>query len=65
MNIKTKNILKSLTLLYIEDEDTIRVNMTDTLSIIFKKVVAFDNAQEAYMYYQQNSIDIIISEILI
>jgi DNA-binding response OmpR family regulator len=63
MNITTKNILKSLVLLYIEDEDTIRANMTDTLSIIFKKVVAFDNAQEAYVYYQKNDIDIIISDI--
>jgi DNA-binding response OmpR family regulator len=63
MNITTKNILKSLVLLYIEDEDTIRANMADTLSIIFKKVVAFDNAQEAYVYYQKNDVDIIISDI--
>ena len=63
MDTNKQKILKTLILLYIEDEDSIRQSMTNTLEIFFKKVVAFDNAESAYEYYTKNKVDIIISDI--
>ena len=63
MDMSTKKILKTLTLLYIEDEDSIRTSMVNTLAIIFNDVKAFDNAEEAYSCYKLNKIDIILSDI--
>jgi len=63
MNKTKQEILKTLILLYIEDEDAIRESMIKTLEIIFKHVIAFGNAEEAYLYYKNTKIDIIISDI--
>jgi len=63
MDVNKQKLLKTLTLLYIEDEDAIRQSMTDTLQMFFKDVFSFENAEDAYEYYTNNHVDIIISDI--
>jgi len=56
-------ILNQSTILYIEDEDNIRSNITKTLQLICKKVFAVENAYLALDIYKNNKIDIILSDI--
>ena len=63
MDSMEQKILKSLVILYIEDEDMIRNRVSNTLKMIFKDVISFDNAQDAYTYYKSNQIDLILSDI--
>ena len=56
-------ILANLTILYIEDEQNIRLNVTKTLELLCKKVISCPNAEEAYELYKNEPIDIIISDI--
>jgi len=62
-NKKLKKALKTFTLLYIEDEDTIRENFTSTLNIIFKNVIAVSSAEEALKIYNSNKPNMILSDI--
>jgi len=57
------NILNQSTILYIEDEDNIRDNITKTLQLICNKVFAVENADLALEVYKNNKIDIILSDI--
>jgi len=57
------NILNQSTILYIEDEDNIRVNITKTLQLICKKVFSVESADLALSIYKNNKIDIILSDI--
>jgi len=57
------NILNQSTILYIEDEDNIRDNITKTLQLICNKVFAVGNADLALEIYKSNKIDIILSDI--
>jgi len=57
------NILKNLNILYIEDEDNIRENVSKTLRLICKEVFEVSNISEAIKKSIDNRIDIIISDI--
>jgi len=63
MNKDEKRILNSLTIIYIEDDDAIRNNIAGTLALIFKKVITFDNAEDALFQYKSEKPDIILSDI--
>jgi DNA-binding response OmpR family regulator len=68
MNIKysvkeLNNILKQLTILYIEDEDNIRNNVTTTLKIISKQVFDVNSVEAAEIILINNKIDIVITDI--
>lgn len=58
-----QNIIQNMSILYIEDEDNIRENVTKTLELLCKKVTSFSNAEEALLYIRTNPIDIVISDI--
>ena len=58
-----KNILQNLSVLYIEDEQNIRNNIVKTLRMLAKDVYAYENAEDALTTFQNNNIDIIISDI--
>lgn len=60
-NIKSK--LKTVTILYAEDEEGIRKNITKTLRYYAKKVFEATNGKEALELYEENRPDIIISDI--
>jgi len=55
--------LKSLSILYIEDEDNIRQDMVETLNMLCNKVYPFKCANDAYENYQELRPDIIFSDI--
>jgi len=55
--------LKDKTVLYIEDEQDIRENVTELLSDYFLDFLVAQNAEEGYEIFQKNSIDIIITDI--
>ncbi len=57
------DILKNCTLLYVEDENDIRESVTKTLGLICKRVIDASNIDDANKLYNNNSIDIIITDI--
>ncbi len=56
--------LKTLTILYAEDEDGIRTNIAKTLSYYVKKVIEATNGEDAYNLYLQAKPDIIFTDIM-
>lgn len=61
--MKIPSYLQTLTILYLEDEDLIRENITKTLSYIFHNVLSVSNVDEALKVYHQEKIDLILSDI--
>ena len=57
--------LKSLTILYVEDEALIRQNAVEYLSRYCHIVLEASNGEEGYALYKQHSPDLIISDIKI
>ncbi|MBU0925696.1 response regulator transcription factor [bacterium] len=63
-NINNFNkILKNLNILYIEDEENIRINIKKTLELFSEKVFDVENISKAKDILSKNRIDIIISDI--
>ena len=63
-NKKTfKIILKNLNILYLEDEDNIRKNITETLNLLTSKVFDVESIENAIETLRKERIDIIISDI--
>ena len=60
---KNLEILKALNILYLEDEENIRINITKTLQLICDNVFDCDNSNDAINIFKKNKIDIIISDI--
>jgi len=57
--------MKNRTVLYIEDEKNIRESTANYLKKKYQKVIAVDNCEEALDLYEENPIDIIITDIYI
>ncbi len=55
--------LKTLTILYAEDEVGIRKNIADSLSYFVREVYEASNGAEAYEIYEEKNPDIILSDI--
>ena len=55
--------LKTLSVLYIEDEDAIRKDMTGILSLLCSTVYPYSNAPDAFNAYSEKKPDIILSDI--
>lgn len=55
--------LNSFTLLYVEDEEGIRKNITEILKHLFKEIYVAKNAAEAYKLYESKKPDLIITDI--
>ena len=62
MDNKTE-LLKSYNILYLEDEENIRNSITNTLELMCNKVYPCANATDAFDVFDNNKIDIIISDI--
>lgn len=63
MDKELKEKLKTLTLLYAEDEEGIRKNIADSLRYYFKDVFEASNGEEAYLLYKEKAPNIIFSDI--
>ena len=64
MDKHTIKKLKTLTVLYVEDEAEIRINIADTLSFYVKEIIQAKDGKEGYELYQKRKPDIILSDIL-
>lgn len=62
-NNQLREILKDHTVLYVEDEHTIRNEMTQILQLLCKEVIPVSNAADAYTYYSTKNPNIILSDI--
>ena len=60
-----KNLLKRLTLLYVEDDDVIRNELSDLLANFFTRVLVAKDGKEGFRTYLENKddIDIILTDI--
>lgn len=63
INNQYNKILKTLNILYIEDEETIKENVKKTLQLFCENVLDAQNIKEAKELLQNSRIDIIISDI--
>ncbi len=63
MNKELISKLSSFTLLYVEDEEGIRKNITEILKHFFKDTFVAKNAKEAYNLYETKRPDLIITDI--
>lgn len=61
---KIKKILKTLTVLYAEDDQTTRENISKTLSLFVKDVVSASNGVQALKLFKKQSFQIVILDYL-
>lgn len=57
------NFLKRLSILFVEDDDILRNQITETLKIFFEKVYIAKDGVEAFELFQEEKADIILSDI--
>lgn len=62
-NPAMSNILKNLNILYVEDEENIKINMKKVLLLLCENVFDAQNIEEAKQIIKNQRIDIIISDI--
>ncbi|HLD23534.1 MAG TPA: response regulator, partial [Sulfuricurvum sp.] len=63
MSKELKSVSSTLCILYAEDEEDTRIQITEILQMFFKKVVVAQNGKEALDNFKSNSIDLILSDI--
>lgn len=61
--IRNMLLLKEKTVLYAEDDSITRVQMTEILEMLFAKVYAAEDGEEAYRMYEEEFPDIILTDI--
>jgi DNA-binding response OmpR family regulator len=64
MDVLAMQRLKSLTVLYVEDEDHTREKIANTLEYYVKKVIQAENGKVGYEKYLEFKPDVILSDIL-
>ena len=62
-NLNFNNILKNLNILYIEDEENIRINIKKVLLLLCENVFDASSTEEAKIILKEQRIDIVISDI--
>ncbi len=60
---KLKNLTKELSILYVEDDYDIRVQMENIFNKFFKKVIIAENGKEGLDTFNKNRLDIVITDI--
>ena len=60
---KLQEFSSHLTILYAEDEESVRVNMVSILQMLFKKVLVAEDGQEAIELFKQNDVDVVITDV--
>jgi len=58
-----KELTKDLTVLYVEDEDNTRMQVSQILELFFKNVLVGENGEEALKIYKQNDVDLIMTDL--
>lgn len=62
---EVKDVLKNITILYIEDDEFIRNSVTKTLKLLCDNVISIKDCDNAYEVYNEQKPNIIISDILL
>lgn len=62
MSVSKLKLLKNLTLLLVEDDDELKNNLQDTLSVFFKEIITAKNGEEALNIYERKNIDLILTD---
>lgn len=62
MSVK-KNLLKKLTLLYVEDDDPVRTELSKLLSEFFSNVYIAKDGKEGFEIFEKQKIDMILTDI--
>jgi len=57
------DILQTKTVLYVEDDETVRGNMKEILGEFFKKVVTAESGEDGWIKYKKHKIDLAIVDI--
>jgi DNA-binding response OmpR family regulator len=57
------DVLQTKTVLYVEDDTTVRENIKQILSEFFKKVITADSGEDGWIKYKKNKIDLAIIDI--
>lgn len=60
---KSLDILKSFSILYLEDEKNIKENILQILKFMFKDVFEASNGKDGFEIFKNNKIDLILSDI--
>ncbi len=55
--------LDELTVLYVEDDCTIRRPMTESLQMVFKRVISANDGEEGLYEYLHNNVDVVITDL--
>jgi YesN/AraC family two-component response regulator len=63
MDDSIKEFLKSLSVLYVEDEEKIRKGLERNLNILFGKVLIAEDGDTGLKKFKENSIDLIITDL--
>ncbi|MEO1953195.1 MAG: response regulator [Campylobacterales bacterium] len=58
-----KELTKDLTVLYVEDEDNTRMQVSQILELFFENVLVGENGEEALKIYKQNDVDLIMTDL--
>ncbi|DAB38117.1 MAG TPA: response regulator [Sulfuricurvum kujiense] len=58
-----KSVASTLSILYVEDEEDTRTQISEILRMFFKKVVTAQNGKEALEIFMNTPIDLILSDI--
>lgn len=58
-----KSVASTLSILYVEDEEDTRTQISEILRVFFKKVVTAQNGKEALEIYRNTPIDLILSDL--
>jgi YesN/AraC family two-component response regulator len=62
-NEELKELTKELTVLYVEDEDDTRSQISQILQLFFKTVLVGVNGEEALEIYKKNHVDLIMTDL--
>ena len=54
---------KNLTILFVEDDDTTRIELTSFLSTFFPKIISARDGQEGWEKFNNNKIDIVVTDL--
>ncbi len=57
------SVLQSKTVLYVEDDKTVRDNIKEILSEFFKKVIAVETGEEGWLKFKKERVDLAIVDI--
>ncbi len=63
MSLELKEESKELVVLYVEDEDDTRFQISEILKIFFKEVIVGVNGLDALEKYKKNSIDLVMTDL--